>query len=75
MIGSKGGSIIKNVVQNQITQDEEGGKEKLLSFYDPITNLGLIEETYRIIQPNVSVLEKKLENLYDIHEKFKEEML
>ena len=34
-----------------------------------------MEETYRIIQPNVAALEKKLESLFNIHDKYKSEIL
>ena len=50
-------------------------RERLQACYDPVTNVALLEETYRIIQPMVAQQEKKNETMLTAHEKFKEEML
>lgn len=47
----------------------------MMQLQDHITNLGLLEESYKIMQPLILNLEKRNEGLVTLHDKFKEDMM
>ncbi|KAL4504065.1 hypothetical protein ABPG72_022695 [Tetrahymena utriculariae] len=55
--------------------EQQKFKERLTSLYDTVSQLGLLEETYKMMYPLIKQLEKKNQSLLALHTNIKEDFL